>query len=159
DRIGYANVPFFAYLVAHTNAGRLYDWTRRLPANGDSRAQAAQLYANDVFFQYDLQNFAKAFFGGALPTNYPGNEIYETHPEFDPPFRVGANVDLTFAPENAALIAVDDADDSTREIMRFYRGRMAFPPRHRFSVSVSGGGIISLLADGFDWVDNPAGGA
>src|SRR5262249_17362129 len=50
-------------------------------------------------------------------------------------------------------------DDSTREIMRFYRGRLAFPPRHRFSVSVSGGGIISLLADGFDWVDNPAGGA
>ena len=154
---GYANVAFMIGFAGRTSTTYLLDVFAGLAATTDHTAQAAHL-AGDPFFVAAFHTFAKDFFTGSIPSHIPPtNPELSTRLRFPHPTIVANNMDLGFAPTSAGFVPIGDGADARREVMHFYRGRLVLPAHHRYRIDALGGEEIALLAEGYDWMDDPSG--
>jgi hypothetical protein len=155
DTGGYANVAFMLGFAGRSSTNYLLDVFAGLPATSDHTAQAAHL-AGDPFFVALFHSFSKDFFTGSIPSHLPPtNPQLATSLHFPHPTTIANNVDLGFAPTSAGFVPIADEADARREVMHFYRGRLMLPAHHRYRIDALGGGEIALLAEGYDWMENP----
>lgn len=154
---GYANAVLMLYLERRSGTPYVLDGFRRTPADAGYREQAAHLAMfGEGRFAEALHRFSQNFFSGSVNSALPGHPIIDTRPSFGPAIAVTNSVSLGFSPTRAELVPVTDDAAARRDYMHLYRGRLVLQPRHRYTIDAPGPGRITLLLEGYDYIDNPA---
>jgi hypothetical protein len=155
---GYANAVLMLYLEGRSDTAYVLDAFRRTPADAGYREQAAHLAVfGEGRFAEQLHRFSQSFFSGSVRSALPNHPTIATRPSFGPAIVVTSGVDLGFSPTRAELVPVTDEAAARRDYMHLYRGRLVLQPRHRYTIDASGPGRITLLLEGYEYIDNPAG--
>ena len=155
---GYANAVLMLYLERRSGIPYVLDAFRRTPADAGYREQAAQLAVfGEGAFAEQLHRFSQSFFSGSVRSALPNHPTIDTRPSFGAAIAVTSSVDLGFSPTRAELVPVTGDAAARRDYMHLYRGRLVLQPRHRYTVDAPGPGRITLMLEGYEYMDNPAG--
>jgi hypothetical protein len=155
---GYANAVLMLYLERRSGTPYVLDAFRRTPADAGYREQAAHLALfGGGRFAEQLHRFSQGFFSGSVRSALPNHPTIDTRPSFGPAIEVTSSVDLGFSPTRAELVPVADDAAARRDYMHLYRGRLVLQPRHRYTIDAPGPGRTTLLLEGYEYIDNPAG--